>query len=278
MKTHELEPEIGKLIRAILNLTIWNSVCNIWNQPHLLFVSKSTDRYPLKANRLSGQNLAGRDDKTRDRSIEISNGSSDSPGNKFSERKRTPNAAAPMVVESDCLELMTDGRGLDRIALEEQRGDLELMLQKTRANIIQDILAHPHMMPSHKELSYYNPKSASTISGHIQALVEGEIVFQPAIPQGNQTKGNPNTFVTLTDKGYELLEKHRLFVPDQDVLQDEFESVEKTEDMISARDAPRPTVNVNYDHPLRGDGLSVVEPTEYDPDDTDDKRRFELKL
>ena len=156
--------------------------------------------------------------------------------------------------------IYTDG-GDSSEKLAEHRDLLNLVTQETRANIIQNILGHHCTMPSPTELDYYNPsKSKGTISGHIDKLVDAGVLMRVVIPQGERQRDYPDTFVTLTDKGYNLLEEHSLFVPAIDDIKRDHERVEKTNEIKKYEFAPRPTVNVDYDHPLSGDGISVVEP------------------
>lgn len=153
----------------------------------------------------------------------------------------------------------TDG-GNSSEKLAEHRNLLNLVTQETRANIIQNVLGHHCMMPSPTELDYYNPsKSKGTISGHVDKLVDAGVLMRAVIPQGERQRDYPDTFVTLTDKGYKLLEEHSLFMPAIDDIRRDHEQVEKTAEIKKCEFAPRPTVNVDYDHPLNGDGVSVVE-------------------
>ena len=121
------------------------------------------------------------------------------------------------------------------------------------------------MMPSPTELDYYNPsKTKGTISGHTDKLVEAEVVMRVVIPQGERQRDYPDTFVTLTDKGYNLLQEHSVFLPALETIKRDHERVEKTDQIRKYEFAPRPTVNVEYDHPLNGDGISVVNPEQHD--------------
>lgn len=147
--------------------------------------------------------------------------------------------------------------------MDRERKALHLALQETRANIIQNILGQPTMMPSLKELDYFNPdKSMGAISGHIDRLVDTGIVLRVSLPQSYGQKNLPNTFFTLSDGGYKLLKDHEFYIPHLQEIRDEYAGVEKRDDIKEAECAPRPTVDVEYDHPLQGDGISVVEPAD----------------
>lgn len=160
--------------------------------------------------------------------------------------------------------IVTDG-GMRR--MERETKALHLISQPTRAIIIQNILGHPCMMPSLKELDHYNPdKTMGTISGHVDKLVDAGIVRRVTVPQSYRQKNLPETFFILSDGGYDLLENHSLFLPEKEEIKQDHARVEKPDRIKEAERAPRPTVDVEYEHPLKGDGRTVVEPA----DDSDD--------
>lgn len=141
---------------------------------------------------------------------------------------------------------------------------LNSVTQVTRANLIQNILGHKWMMPSKKEIDYYNKTmSSGNLTGHLKKLEENNVVMRAIIPQGDRVRGNPSVFFTLTDEGYALLAQHSMFFPDIDSIREDHSRAEKTEEIKKCQQAPRPTVNVDYNHPLKGDGISVVDPQKY---------------
>lgn len=152
--------------------------------------------------------------------------------------------------------------GQDRV-MQDELDQLHLITQVTRANLIQNILGHACMMPSLKELDHYNPsKSAGTISGHLDKLIDGGIVRRMTLPQGMRNRSLPSTFYILSDVGYELLERHSLFIPDIDEIRADHARVEKTDTVKRYEQAPRPTADVEYAHPLKGDGMTIVTPSD----------------
>lgn len=176
--------------------------------------------------------------------------------------------------------VVTDGGhpDSDQPSLEEEiDSDMEmirLIAQETRLTLIQNVLGHPWMMPSLQEFSEYNPKwSKGTISGHLDKLVDGGVLMRVYLPQGERQRDRPSTYYTLTDQGYELLDRHRLLLSNLDEIRDRHARVEKTDTLARLEDAPRPTVNVDYDHPLQGDGRSVVELT---TNESGDKERKDI--
>jgi len=164
--------------------------------------------------------------------------------------------------------LMTDGGHESHLLPHEERlSQLNTITQTTRANLIQNMLGHRWMMPSKGELDYYNQsKSAGTISGHLDKLIEADVAMRIVMPQGKGTRDGPSTFFTLTDEGYTTLKHHAVFVPDLDEIRSDHARVEKTDKIIEDENAHRPTILVEYDHPLKGDGRSVVNPCEYATD------------
>ncbi|WP_135823453.1 helix-turn-helix domain-containing protein [Halorussus ruber] len=180
--------------------------------------------------------------------------------------------------------VVTDGGKHSPESLNERFSDedeekIRLIVQETRLNLIQDILAHPWMSPSLQEFDDYNPsRSKGTLSGHLKKLVEGGILLRVTLPQGEQKRDRPSTFYTLSDAGYELLDRHELLLPRQEELRAELARTEKTQELVELENAPRPTIDVEYDHPLQGDEGAVVNPAEitegqdgttYDTDDGD---------
>jgi DNA-binding PadR family transcriptional regulator len=161
--------------------------------------------------------------------------------------------------EGPDIKIMTDGGTPKPTRLEQ----LNLITQLTRATIIQNILGHCVMLPSLKELNYYNPrKSTGTISEHLDKLVDANIVMRVFLPQGERSRNLPSTFFTLTDEGFELLEYHSILVPALDKIRADHARLERTDDVLRYERAPRPTVDVKYSHPLKGDGLTIVDPME----------------
>lgn len=160
--------------------------------------------------------------------------------------------------------IMDGGVSLDDTIIANRREKLNLITQVTRAKLIQNVLGHKWMMPSKRELDYYNPsKSSGTISEHLDKLIDAGILVRVIVPQGQRERDLPNTFFTLSSEGYSLLSSHSLFLPNCDEIREDHNKVDKTEEIKRYEQARRPTVDVGYSHPLQGDGISVVDPTEY---------------
>lgn len=169
--------------------------------------------------------------------------------------------------------VMTDG-GIEEDEIPRKRDEdirlLNLITQETRSNLIQNILGHRWMMPSKLELDRYNPsKSPGTITGHLNKLTDEGVLIRAVIPQGERSRSGPTAFFALTDRGYSLLEKHSVFIPKLDEIRYDHARVTKPDKVKQYELALRPTINVEYNHPLEGDGLEVADPVEY-ADDFDD--------
>lgn len=121
---------------------------------------------------------------------------------------------------------------------------LHTLTQETRANLIQDIIGHPSEMPSLKELAYMNPsvKNEATIRDHLGRLMEAGIVEQVQLPSEKRSRDSPYTFYRLTEEGRNLLEKHSIIVPDEEQIKQEYQEVEKPEDIKRYEEAERPIV------------------------------------
>jgi DNA-binding transcriptional ArsR family regulator len=165
------------------------------------------------------------------------------------------------------MRIITDG-GYDHtnhLADHDKRlSQLNTITQTTRANLVQNVIGHRWMMPSKKELDYYNQsKSPGTITGHLDKLVESDILIRLIMPPGERRRDGPGVFFSLSDEGYALLAHHAIFLPELEEIREDHRRVEKTDEICRYEGSNRPTINVEYAHPLQGDGRSVVDPEEY---------------
>ncbi len=127
---------------------------------------------------------------------------------------------------------------------------LDLVTQKTRFTLIQNIVAHPKGMPSLQELDYVNPsKSKSTIRNHLEELLNHGVVETVELPEDQRSRDLPWKFYRLTDGGRKFLENHGLLKEDG-TLQEMHSMLEKTDKIEKFENAPRP----GDDSPDREDG------------------------
>lgn len=137
------------------------------------------------------------------------------------------------------------------------RALLELVTQKTRFVLIQNIVAHPSGMPSLKELVYANPsKSKSTIRDHLEKLIEGGIVEPVELPDEKRQRDLPYRFYQLTDLGRELLAEHDLLRAEE-TLQEMHSMLKKTPQIERYLEAPRPGDDVDEES---GESRHTVKP------------------
>lgn len=124
--------------------------------------------------------------------------------------------------------------------LESVRKRLNVVTQKTRFALLQDILGHPSELPTLKELDYVNPsKSQTTIRQHLQQLVNAGIVKEVLLPDDRRQNDLPYKFYGISESGRQFLEGHKLLRA-QDTLREIYDRVEKTEDIKRYETAPRP--------------------------------------
>ncbi len=117
---------------------------------------------------------------------------------------------------------------------------LNLVTQKTRFVLIQNILAHPEGMPSLKELEYANPsKSKSTIRNHLDKLIDAGVVETVKLPKENRQRDLPHKFYRLTESGEKFLEEHDLRRAEE-TLDEMHSMLEKTPQIQKYVNAPRP--------------------------------------
>lgn len=168
----------------------------------------------------------------------------------------------------------TDGgeSEINQTRFEETREWLDLLSQETRANIVQNILGHRYMMPSLYEFAYLNPsKNKGTIKGHLDKLVETDFILRVTLPQGKRQRDHPDTFYILSNEGYRFLQRHSLLIPDIDEIRSDHSRVKRSDKFKKYEYAPRPTIPLEYDHPLHSDNEKVVDPAEFASGYTQDK-------
>jgi DNA-binding transcriptional ArsR family regulator len=130
----------------------------------------------------------------------------------------------------------------DRTAgeIDRVRERLNVVTQKTRFSLIQDILGHPEQLPTLKELDYVNPsKSQTTIRQHLQELVNAGIVAEVSLPKDQRQNDLPYKFYGLSEDGRAFLAEHGLLRA-EGTLSEIYNSIEKTDTVQRYETAPRP--------------------------------------
>lgn len=122
-------------------------------------------------------------------------------------------------------------------------GQLNLVTQETRYQIILSIIAHPKQLPTLKELAWAHPKinNRSTIHEHLQKLIEAGVVDEFILSEENQGRDLPYKFYGLTKEGREFVEAHNL-IPQEELLQNLYARINKPEEIERYEEAPRPDV------------------------------------
>lgn len=118
---------------------------------------------------------------------------------------------------------------------------IHFVTQSTRFKLINNILQHPHQLPSMYELEQLNPSvSEATVYKHIQKLIDASIVKEVALADESRRQGYPWKFYGLTNEGRAFLENHNLLRAEE-TLQQIYETItDKPEKMIKYENAPRP--------------------------------------
>lgn len=99
----------------------------------------------------------------------------------------------------------TDTPDLDWVA--EKRKRLNVATQETRFKIVQNIIGHPHQLPTLLELDYFmTGVSKSTIRNHLDTLIDAGVVARIELPKEERTRNNPSVFFGLTEVAREDLE------------------------------------------------------------------------
>lgn len=148
---------------------------------------------------------------------------------------------------SDNSEKVLDGENGAVKQAESVRSLLNLITQKTRFTLIQNIVAHPEGMPSLKEFVYANPsKSKSTIRNHLDKLIDANVVEVVELPEEQRTRDLPHKFYRLSTWGEEFIKDHDL-VRAEETLQEMHSMLEKTPQIQRYIEAPRPSDNEDDD-------------------------------
>lgn len=123
---------------------------------------------------------------------------------------------------------------------------IEFCIQDTRYSLILDMLAHPEQMPSFEELRRANAnRSPSTLSGHLDKLVEMGIVNRFNPPAGERSGSSPRNFYALSDEGYTFLDHYNLLPEDEERLQAQYAGVEKPDEIEQLENYPRDNLVVD---------------------------------
>lgn len=120
---------------------------------------------------------------------------------------------------------------------------LRLVLQQSRAKLLQQILAHPDQCLSAAELDYRNPGlESSTIQYHLRKLEETGVVQKLKLPKGERKRDLPSTFFAVTRKGHTLLDQAGL-TEELDHWRDLYARMERTPQIREIEAMPRPVQN-----------------------------------
>lgn len=116
---------------------------------------------------------------------------------------------------------------------------LQKATDKTRANLIADIVGHPKGAPSVKELDYMNPSlEADAIRRHLKTLQSVGVVEELVVEPGDRIRGYPYKFYRLTEEARALFDQNDLFP--EGVWQRQYDRVQKTGEIQELEEMPRP--------------------------------------
>lgn len=116
---------------------------------------------------------------------------------------------------------------------------LQRATDKTRANLIADVVGHPQGAPSVKELDYMNPSlETDTIRRHLKILQDVGVVEELVVESGNRIRGYPYKFYQLSDDARALFDENDLFP--EDAWQRQYARVQRTSEIKELEEMPRP--------------------------------------
>lgn len=110
---------------------------------------------------------------------------------------------------------------------------------RTRANLIADIVGHPKGAPSVRELDYMNPDlGEDAIRRHLSVLQDVGVIEEAVVEPGNRVRGYPYKFYLLTDHARALFDRNDLFPVD--AWRRQYARVEKSGEITELEEMPRP--------------------------------------
>lgn len=130
------------------------------------------------------------------------------------------------------------GAQLDWIA--DRRERLNVVTQETRFDIVQNIIAHPHQLPTLKELDFFlGDVRKSTIRNHLDKLEEAGAIARVELDEDNRKRDLPHVFYGLTESAREDLDAIGLLDTER-ILQETTLRTSVPADVESYMNAPRP--------------------------------------
>ncbi|RAW46472.1 ArsR family transcriptional regulator [Halorubrum sp. 48-1-W] len=116
---------------------------------------------------------------------------------------------------------------------------LQRATDRTRANLIADVVGHPQGAPSVRELDYMNPAlGEDAIRRHLGVLQDVGVVAELVVEPGDRVRGYPYKFYQLTEQARELFDRNDLFPAD--AWRRQYARVEKTGEIAELEEMPRP--------------------------------------
>jgi DNA-binding transcriptional ArsR family regulator len=116
---------------------------------------------------------------------------------------------------------------------------LQKATDRTRANLIADVVGHPKGAPSVRELDYMNPSlEADAIRRHLRILQEVGVVEERVVEPGNRVRGYPYKFYRLSEAARDLFDRNDLFP--EEAWQRQYDRVQRTGEIKELEEMPRP--------------------------------------
>lgn len=123
----------------------------------------------------------------------------------------------------------------------DEREIMRLVTQKTRANLIQDMIGHPKESVALAEFDYMNPsKQKATINEHLNRLESSGVVRKRELSDSQRSRDLPYTFYELSSAGRAFLEDHQILIDDEEEIKDQYSRVRKEPEIQEIEEAPRP--------------------------------------
>ena len=109
-----------------------------------------------------------------------------------------------------------------------------------RANLVADIVGHPHDSITVEELDYMNPDlSDDAIRRHLDTLQSAGVVAERALDPGERRRDYPYKFYGVTGEARALFDRNGLFP--EEAWTRQYRAVEKTPRIRDVEAMPRPS-------------------------------------
>jgi DNA-binding HxlR family transcriptional regulator len=116
---------------------------------------------------------------------------------------------------------------------------LAVVENTSRANILADIIGHPHGLPTRQELDHMNPSiDSQTLSNHFDTLEDAGVI--------KNVSNEQHEFYYLTEQARTIFDENNLF--DESEYRGAYQEISKPSEIQSLEAISRPALTVSTVH------------------------------